>query len=153
MGEAAAYRLGVRDGDFGWVKEGAITALYYYTIKHWKDNGYKKLNLGGSRPFFSDGVLNYKFKNWNMKIDGSQTIYIFSLKPLKKSSFVENFLSENAFITLNGRQMVANVFLNTSKGKDSFKKGHKDYRKRGLQHIEIHNLCRNALSGDSGRQC
>ena len=139
-GEAAAYRLGVRDGDFQWVKEGAITALYYHTIKHCRDKGFKKLHLGGSRPFLSDGVLNYKIKNWNMKIDGYPEHFYFLLKPLRPSVATEKFLYANAFISLKGRQLVANTFIPDAGNHAYLEKLRNDCKEKGLRCVDVHNL-------------
>ena len=74
--ETVLYELGVRNGDFHWVKQGAIGALYLNAINYCRSQGIKRLSLGGSRPFFSDGVLTYKLTNWNMKVnDYSKTFY------------------------------------------------------------------------------
>ena len=139
-GKAAAYRLGVRDGDFQWVKKGAITALYYHTIKHCRDKGFKKLHLGGSRPFLSDGVLNYKIRNWNMKIDGCPEHFYFLLKPLRPSEATEKFLYANSFVSLKGRQLVANIFVPGAGDHACLKELRKDCQKKGLQYVSVHCL-------------
>ena len=108
--EAMAYRLGVRDGDFQWVTKGAINALYYHAIKYCQSKGIMNLNLGGSRPFFSDGVLTYKLRKWNMKIDDYSKHFYFLFKPLKNGRFTKNFLCNNPFISLNKKKMVVNTF-------------------------------------------
>ena len=53
-------QLGVLDGNADYVREGALAAIYYYTIKYLKDKGHQRFNVGLSRPFLSDGVLRYK---------------------------------------------------------------------------------------------
>ena len=88
--------LGVLRGDFNYVKKGAIIALYYYTIRYLKERNYEKFNLGLTRPFFSDGVLNYKL-NWGAKIV-CETPYATLLSLASNNKYLKNFLSRNPFI-------------------------------------------------------
>lgn len=111
-----AYRLGVRDGDFSWVEKGAISALYFHMMTYCRLRGFQKLNLGGSRPFFSDGVLNYKLRNWNMKIEDHSKHFYFLLKPLAMNPFTRTFLRDNPFVSLKGNDMIANSFFPEADG-------------------------------------
>ena len=52
--------LGVTDGRMDYVKQGALLALYYYTILWAKGKGYTKLDFGHCRPILNDGVFVYK---------------------------------------------------------------------------------------------
>jgi hypothetical protein len=110
-GEVTAYRLGVRDGDFRWVEKGAISALYFHLLSYCRFQGFPKLHLGGSRPFLSDGVLNYKLKNWNMTIDDYAKDFYFLMKLQKKSPSTAEFLCSNPFVSFKGSKMVANVYF------------------------------------------
>lgn len=110
-----AYILGVRDGDFCWVEKGAISALYFHMLNYCRLKGFHKLGMGGSRPFFSDGVLNYKLRSWNMKIDDYLKHFYFLFKPLKMNEFTEAFLCNNSFISLKNKKMVANIFVPKTK--------------------------------------
>lgn len=89
-------KLGVLRGDFNYVKRGAIIALYYYTIQYLKQRNHKKISLGLTRPFFSDGVLQYKL-NWGAKIV-CETSNGFLLSLLSKKKCLKSFLSCNPFI-------------------------------------------------------
>jgi len=139
-GDALAYRLGVRDGDFKWVEKGAISALYFHALKYCRSIGYKKLKLGGSRPFFSDGVLNYKLKSWNMKIDDYSKQFYFIFKPLKTSNFNRNFLSQHQFISLQKDKMIINTFCKGGKEKTIVKETKERYFKKGLTEVAAHYL-------------
>ena len=89
-------KLGVLRGDFNYVKRGAIIALYYYTIQYLKQRNHKKISLGLTRPFFSDGVLQYKL-NWGAKIVcESSNAFLISILSQKKC--LKSFLSSNPFI-------------------------------------------------------
>jgi hypothetical protein len=88
--------LGVLNGDISYLKKGAIIALYYYAMQYLKKEGHKKVSLGTTRPFFSDGVLHFKL-NWGAKIVyGSSHSFLLSL-PTPKHYFC-NILSQNPFI-------------------------------------------------------
>ena len=61
--EASAPRLwsvGVLNGDRELVRAGVLASLYYLSFQYLSEQGFKRLNLGGSRPFFHDGILRYK---------------------------------------------------------------------------------------------
>lgn len=137
-GEVTSYRIGILNGDIRWVKEGAISALYYHAIRYCSDNGHQKINLGGSRPFLSDGVMRYKLTAWNMKIDGYAKAFYFILKPLKKSHFVKEFLKTNPFISLKGNHIVANVFIDDISDEKVVVKAKKKYLNYGISKIDIH---------------
>ena len=51
--------VGMRDADDPC---GIRAAQYYFAIQHAIDSGYERLNVGGSRPVLSDGVLRTKLK-------------------------------------------------------------------------------------------
>ena len=140
-GEALAYRLGVRNGDFRWVEKGAISALYVNTMSHCRAKGFKKLSLGGSRPFFSDGVLTYKQRNWNMKIDDYSKHFYFLIKPFKANPFAKEFLLNNSFISLNKGEMVVNTFYKNSRKENNRAKAMKTKdTKSGISRVKRHTI-------------
>ena len=110
-GNAIAFKMGVLNGEHQWVKDGVISFLYYHSLKHCTNKGYTKLDLGGSRPFFSDGVLRYKLNNWNMKIKNYSKRNYFIIKPLKCSVDTKLFLLRNPFISIKKNKMIANIFF------------------------------------------
>jgi hypothetical protein len=54
---------GMLDGDQEWYTRGAISALYYETIRWCFDNKIKRYDAGSTRPFLTDPLLKYK-KRW-----------------------------------------------------------------------------------------
>lgn len=88
--------LGVLQGDFQYVKKGAIVSLYYYAMRYLKNKGYKTVSLGTTRPFFSDGVLHFKL-NWGAKIVYDSS-HAFLLSLPKPNQYFFNLLSQNPFI-------------------------------------------------------
>jgi hypothetical protein len=138
--KAAAHRLGILDGDFKWVEKGAISALYHHTIRHCRALGFKKLHVGGSRPFFSDGVLNYKMKNWNMRIDDYARQFYFLLKPQTRSPFALQFLTKNSLVSLEKNRMVATTFAAKADRQPNLEKIRNNYAEKGLSNIKVYNL-------------
>ncbi len=68
MGTTMVTRMvGVLNGDEALLKQSVIAAVYYFLIKFSKENGYKKLDFGGTAPILNDGILWYKSK-WGMTI-------------------------------------------------------------------------------------
>lgn len=104
--------LGVLRGDFNYVKRGALIALYYYTIQYLKQKKYDKFSLGVTRPFFSDGVLQYKL-NWGAKIV-CETSHAFLLSLSSKKKYLKNFLSCNPFILKDRNNLTLATFSDQS---------------------------------------
>jgi hypothetical protein len=100
--------LGVLRGEFDYVKRGALIALYYYTIRYLKEKGHKKFSLGLTRPFFSDGVLQYKL-NWGAKIV-CDTSNAFLLSVVSKKKCLKSFLSSNPFIFKDRNNLTLTTF-------------------------------------------
>jgi lipid II:glycine glycyltransferase (peptidoglycan interpeptide bridge formation enzyme) len=101
--------LGVLRGEFKYVKRGALIALYYYTIRYLKDKNHRKFNLGFTRPFFSDGVLQYKL-NWGAKIVCKTSNAAFLLSVVSKKKCLKGFLSRNPFILKNRNHLSLATF-------------------------------------------
>jgi len=57
-----ARRTGILHGDEIYIKRGAASAEYYFTLKVALENGLAKVDLLRSRPFFNDGVYSTKRK-------------------------------------------------------------------------------------------
>lgn len=69
--EPASYRLhrlGWRDGDVTILKDGAIGAIYWYSLRRARELGKPRVTLGGTPPILEDGVTRYKLK-WNPQVD------------------------------------------------------------------------------------
>ena len=70
------------------VKEGAISATYYFSILRAKEKNAKYIDFGLSRPFLLDGVLRYKRK-WGTQICEDKKIdRIFYMKNTFKQPFI-----------------------------------------------------------------
>jgi hypothetical protein len=93
-------KLGVLDGDFGYVRSGCIGAMVYFVGNYLQSQGYKTMNMGFSRPFLTDGPLHSK-KLFGASIKDTRpykTREILYLKPLKHNRAVHDFLAANPFV-------------------------------------------------------
>ena len=99
------HSLGVKDGNFEFVQQGAIAALYYFTI-HWaKEQGYRWIDFYFARPFLKDGVFNYKRK-MGMEIQRSKkSRTFFGMKIVSLNQSVHDFFANNPFIYLDRGQL------------------------------------------------
>jgi hypothetical protein len=73
--------------DEHFLKEGAMAAIYYYSIQRAKERKALWIDFGLSRPFLSDGVLTYKRK-WRTKIYRDGRNHVVYLKNLKKEGLI-----------------------------------------------------------------
>jgi hypothetical protein len=94
------YRVGMSDGDDSHTRDGASTAMYYYTALLAHEWGCEGADFGHSRPFLTDGVLRYKLK-WGMKVlnidDG---IGLYAVTAPGRTEQALKFLSLNRFYQL-----------------------------------------------------
>lgn len=71
-----------------YVKEGALSAVYYFAILRAKKKNAKYFDLGLSRPFLSDGILWHK-RNLGARIcEDKTTNRIFYMKNASKHPFI-----------------------------------------------------------------
>jgi len=110
--------LGVKDGNFDYVKEGAIGAIYYFLTRYLKEKGYKRADFGLSRPFLKDGVLCYKRKWGGRQISTSpQVDGAYYVEPLANTPGLRAFLLNNPFVFIDKGKINAAVFVDRD---DSF---------------------------------
>jgi len=102
------WTAGIRDGDLKLLKDGAAAALYYFGWKYLEAKGHHEVNLGMTRSFLNDGVLQYKIK-WRARIIGYEKSG-FMLKPLNSSRGLQGFCSGHPFVYLRGRNLYGAVF-------------------------------------------
>jgi hypothetical protein len=58
---------GTLDGDRRWHEQGALSALYYHTLRWCFDNGIRRFDNGFCRPFQTDGAYQHK-RYWGMTV-------------------------------------------------------------------------------------
>jgi hypothetical protein len=103
--------LGVKNGDKAYVKEGAVSALYLYSISWAKERDYRRLDYGHCRPFLTDGLFWHK-KKWGMRMRRSwrkyRTVYISFGTPHED---IDAFLIKNPMVTVDGRDLKGLLFF------------------------------------------
>jgi hypothetical protein len=101
--------VGIKDGNPRYLKYGAGTAGYYFASSYLAKRGYKSLNLGGSRPFLKDGVLQFKKKLGLRLISKSKEGFL--IKPLSPSTGLKGFFLRNPFISTHRGGLNAAIFV------------------------------------------
>jgi hypothetical protein len=91
-------RTGVLDGNDEYVKRGASSAQYYFTLKYALENDIPKVDLMRTRPFFDDGVYITKRK-WGAEVyaDNETRSSVFFFIP-RVSGKVVKFFENNPMI-------------------------------------------------------
>ena len=101
--------LGVLDGSWELVSEGAISSGYEFALQHLEAIGCRKLIVGQSRAFLKDGVLQFK-KKYGHKIMGA-AIHKFLTKVVSGTDATRAFLQNNPFIIESSGEFHGVVFL------------------------------------------
>ena len=137
---ARLWSLGIRDSNPEYIKDGAVGALFYFSLCYLRERGFTKVNFGQSRAFLSDGVLQYK-KKWSQRIVGTSR-QGFALKVLSYTGAAKAFLQENPFIFESQGILNGAVFVDVDKPLSSkdFKKVDKKYFHSGLAKIIMYRL-------------
>ena len=132
------HPLGVKDGNFDYVKDGAIGALFYFPLMYSKAKGYKKVNFGLTRAFLKDGVFQLKKKR-GMQIVGISNKG-FALKPLSMSAAVKGFFLNNPFLYMDEMGFNGAVFIDNdqSLSEGNFERIYKDYYLSGMCKLFIY---------------
>jgi hypothetical protein len=94
--------LGMLDGDEKYLRHGVVGAIYYYALLEGHRLGCRHLYVGTSRPFFADGLTNYKM--------GLGAEFVLEKDTMKEciwlgvnhnSATTKEFMHSNPFIYLN----------------------------------------------------
>ena len=98
-GQVVWWMLGVRGGSLDLVKNGVLAAVYHFGIPYLQGQGYRFQQLGGVRPFLSDGVFQFKRKFGAMvtraHFDSPRWFAAFFGHPARA---LHGFLAKNPFI-------------------------------------------------------
>jgi len=101
--------LGIKEGKSSHIEDGAIAALYYFGYNYLKERGYRKVDLGPSRAFLRDGVLEFK-KRRGLQINGFSRMGL-SVKPAAGSEAIKSFFMNNPFIYLEKDKLLGAIFI------------------------------------------
>jgi len=102
--------MGIKDNNRDYVQLGVIGAFYYYLIMEMKKRGYHTIHLGGSRPFLRDGVTRFKI-SLGAQLDERNRNSCLNMTILKDTPGVWQFLAENPFMHMRGRQLRCAFFF------------------------------------------
>jgi hypothetical protein len=132
------HPLGVKDGNFDYVKDGVIGALFYFPLIYSRERGYENVNFGLTRAFLKDGVFQFKKKR-GMQITGTSHMG-FALKPLSMSGAVKGFLLNNPFLYMDEMGFNGAVFIDNGQplSEGDFERICKDYYLPGMSKLFIY---------------
>lgn len=130
--------LGIKDSNLNYIKDGAVGAIYNFSIQYLEEKGFKRISLGGSKPFLRDGILQYK-KKWSQKIS-QHTKSGFFIKMLKETEGARKFLLNNPFVYEDTSGFNGAVFIenNIPLCTNDFEKFYKSYYHRGMSKLIIY---------------
>lgn len=98
--------IGICGGDVELVKEGVTFALHYYLARKAYEWGVAYIDFGISRPFLSDGTLQYKL-NWHMDVELFDEIAdVFAVATPNNTPQAVKFLEANPHFYLAGNKCV-----------------------------------------------
>ncbi|HPC94159.1 MAG TPA: hypothetical protein PLU87_04390 [Sedimentisphaerales bacterium] len=106
------WTLGVRDANRDFVRDGAIGALYHFSLQRLQEKGYAKASLGLSRPFLQDGVLRYK-KKLGMRLSRTGREW-FAIRILEDSKATRALLEKTPLIVERDGRLYGLVCLDGS---------------------------------------
>jgi hypothetical protein len=93
--------IGVLDGNFEMLREGAVAAAYYHVIKFAYQRGCAWVDFGAVRPSLNDGLTRFKRK-WGSELADLRRYHYFYLVQLNRwNPSVAGFLSEHPLIYRN----------------------------------------------------
>jgi hypothetical protein len=100
---------GIKDGNPSYLKYGAGSASYHFASSYLAKDGHRSLNVGGSRAFLKDGVLQFK-KRLGLRLL-SKSVRGFLVKPLSPSTGLKGFFLRNPFIYTHRGRLYTAVFV------------------------------------------
>ena len=103
------WLAGIRDSSMAYRRMGAVGATYHFPAQALAAEGFKRMDMGRSRPFFNDGVMNYKGK-WNHRLDGFDSDGMV-LRVLAASAAARGLLARQPFAHLQDGRLHGAVFV------------------------------------------
>jgi hypothetical protein len=95
-------RLGLLGGNEIYMRHGAIGAMYYFSILEGQKMKCRYLDIGGTRPFLTDGLTRYKLGlDAEFISDHSSWKEYLWLGVNDRSTFAKEFICSNPFMYLN----------------------------------------------------
>jgi hypothetical protein len=103
------WSCGIRAADRRYLRLGAGNAIYLHSFRYLHKSGYRRINIGLTRAFLSDGALYFK-KRLGISLTGASE-NVFAMRFSRPSAAVRACLSGNPFVFMEGAALHAAVFV------------------------------------------
>jgi len=95
-------RLGLLDGNEEYRRRGVIGAIYYFSLIEGKNMGCRYLNVGGTRPFLTDGLTKFKIGlGAEFTLEQAPTKEYLWFQINEHSVVAKEFIRRNPFMHVN----------------------------------------------------
>jgi len=108
---------GIRAADRRYLRLGAGNAVYLFSFQHLLQSGYRRVNIGLSRAFLSDGAMYFKRRLGISLTKASRDV--FAIRFSKPSAALRSCLSAIPFVCVDGSELHAAVFVSSDYLRDS----------------------------------
>ena len=114
-----SWLMGVKDGNFDYIKMGGVAAAYYYSADFLTKQGYNRMLGGATRPFLRDGNLAFKRK-WGFRVV-TCSFTGFLLKPNAYSPGKLSLLQNNPFVFHSWGKLHGAIFIDEGQSHQVYK--------------------------------
>lgn len=97
------FCIGIKKGDPAYLKKSALTAVDYFLFIYLLDKGYRYIDMGASRGFILDGVLQYK-KKLGLRLTDYRD-KVFFIAGSVDDAGARAFLLSNPFLSVDSDEM------------------------------------------------
>ncbi|MFA5118705.1 MAG: GNAT family N-acetyltransferase [Candidatus Omnitrophota bacterium] len=136
-GSLRIWLLGVKDGSRDHVNRGVVQALFQFSIRAFRERGFKAVDLGASRPFLNDGVIRFK-KKWSPVLSYKKSgEKMFLVTCAAAGQAVRHFLKRNPFMFVERGSLRAACFYEHLPSAEEVNRALAYYRFRGLSELRV----------------
>lgn len=104
------YANGVLNADEQLLKDGVVSAIYWFGIVEAHRRGLRTVNLGTSRPFLKNGVVAYK-KKWGGQVIRDSNETAFRVLTCGNQLAAQRFFEATPFICEQDDKLISLIFL------------------------------------------
>jgi predicted RNA-binding Zn-ribbon protein involved in translation (DUF1610 family) len=142
--------LGVRDGNWDYVRDGAIVASYEFSLRHAEEKGCRKVKLYRSRAFLQDGPLRFKRKLSQRIVEPDHNKFL--LRILSDSHATRAFLENTPFMFERFGELHGAVFVNgdTPLTLQALREINKEHFHAGMSKLVVFQFSPLTMAGESG---
>lgn len=130
------WRTGLKNGDLSLWSKGVIGATYYFAAEYLYAKGYTSMDVGFSRSFLNDGVMQFKRK-WGIQLRMFRKQSYLALRVLRKTVPVRSFFLHNPFFFVSRDSLYAAVFFDEN---HEPKRIPAQYRFQGLEGFHVYDV-------------